>query len=99
MRGEPFRFGGLLKSGPLPDRINFPLIKGEDRTKFTAAFSGDTQTYDNLQVGYLRDTLVHRCINPHKGIDNRQLFKYPSLGSNPTKHKDTLKKWRNIVSI
>ena len=58
MRGYPFRFGGLPDTGPLPEEINFPLIKGEYQKKFKAAFSGDTQTYNNLQVGYLRDTLA-----------------------------------------
>lgn len=58
MRGEPFRFGGLKPSGPMPDRINFPLLKGEDKKNFTMVFSGDTQTYSNAEIGYMRDSLV-----------------------------------------
>lgn len=58
VRGEPFRFGGLAPTGPLPRRINFPLIKGEDKYRFKVVVSGDTQPYSNTEVGYVRDTLA-----------------------------------------
>ncbi len=58
MRGEPFRFGGLEPSGSLPSRVNFPLIKGEHKKNFKMVFSGDTQTYSNTEIGYLRDTMA-----------------------------------------
>lgn len=57
VRGEPFRFGGLEPTGPLPRRINFPLIKGENKYRFKIVVSGDTQPYSNVEVGYVRDTL------------------------------------------
>lgn len=58
VRGETFRFGGLEPTGPLPLRINFPLIKGNNKSQFKVVVSGDTQTYSNNEIGYLRDTLV-----------------------------------------
>jgi hypothetical protein len=63
VRGQPFRFGGLDPTGPLPSQINFPLIEGDDKRNFkedpfAMVVSGDTQTYSNNEVGYLRDTLV-----------------------------------------
>jgi hypothetical protein len=59
VRGEGFRFGGLAPTGPLPSQINFPLIAGDDKKHaFKIVVSGDTQTYSNNEIGYLRDTLV-----------------------------------------
>ncbi len=52
------RFGGLPPTGPLPAFINFPLIRGEYKEKFTVVISGDTQSYSNNEVGYVRDTLA-----------------------------------------
>lgn len=58
-QGSPaLRFGGLPASGPLPGRINFPLVRGRDSKKFKAVISGDTQPYSNNEVGYVRDTLA-----------------------------------------
>lgn len=51
-------FGGLTPTGMLPKKINFPLIKGECKEKFTIAVSGDPQPYSNIEVGYVRDTLA-----------------------------------------
>jgi hypothetical protein len=58
VRGAAFRFGGLEPTGLLPSRINFPLIKGKYQHQFKMVVSGDTQTYSNNEIGYLRDTLV-----------------------------------------
>lgn len=63
VRGQGFRFGGLDPTGPLPSQINFPLIEGDGtrsfkENSFKIVVSGDTQTYSNNEIGYLRDTLV-----------------------------------------
>ncbi len=58
VRGEEFRFGGLPASGPLPFRLNFPLVKNHEDDQFKVAVSGDTQTYSNAELGYFRDTTV-----------------------------------------
>ncbi|WP_345422478.1 calcineurin-like phosphoesterase family protein [Halioxenophilus aromaticivorans] len=57
--GSPnLRFGGLEPTGPLPDRINFPLTKAENKHKFKMIVIGDTQPYSNTEVGYMRDSLA-----------------------------------------
>lgn len=57
--GSPaLRFGGLPPSGPLPGRVDFPLVRGRERSKFKVVISGDTQPYSNTEVGYVRDTLA-----------------------------------------
>ncbi|MGH8501545.1 MAG: calcineurin-like phosphoesterase C-terminal domain-containing protein [Gammaproteobacteria bacterium] len=58
VRGEAFRFGGLEPTGPLPETIDFPLIRGQDRSRFKVVVSGDPQPYSNTEVGYVRDTLA-----------------------------------------
>lgn len=58
--GSPdLRFGGLEPTGPLPTAINFPIVRSaaEDRA-FNCAVIGDTQTYSNRELGYLRDGVV-----------------------------------------
>ncbi|MEZ5582758.1 MAG: metallophosphoesterase N-terminal domain-containing protein [Candidatus Competibacteraceae bacterium] len=57
VRGEPFRFGGLPETGQLPAEINFPMVRTQRLRRFKIAISGDTQTYSNTEIGYLRDTL------------------------------------------
>ena len=61
--GSPeLRFGGLDATGPLPDMINFPLIKNKrhkrNKKNFKMIIIGDTQPYSNNEVGYVRDTLA-----------------------------------------
>lgn len=57
--GSPeLRFGGLQPTGPLPDKINFPLAKGKVKNTFKMIIIGDTQPYSNNEIGYVRDTLA-----------------------------------------
>lgn len=57
--GSPdLRFGGLPETGPLPQAINFPLAKWREPREFSCAIVGDTQTYSNREIGYLRDGVV-----------------------------------------
>jgi len=58
VRGEPFRFGGLAPTGALPRSVDFALLPGEKKTQFKIVVSGDTQTYSNNEISYMRDTLV-----------------------------------------
>ncbi|PWN07186.1 calcineurin-like phosphoesterase C-terminal domain-containing protein [Rhodohalobacter mucosus] len=54
--GYDMRFGGLPDTGPAPSEINFPLHRdGAAGEEFTCAVLGDTQTYSNEQVSWLRD--------------------------------------------
>lgn len=57
--GSPnLRFGGLPPTGPLPQSINFPMAKSRESKEFDCAIIGDTQTYSNRELGYLRDGVV-----------------------------------------
>merc|ERR550525_432550 len=53
-------YGGLEPTGPMPRRINFPLIPYECKkdVAYKVAVSGDPQTYSNTELGYFRDTLA-----------------------------------------
>ncbi len=58
--GSPdLRFGGLEPTGPLPTAINFPIVRSAAEGRaFDCAVVGDTQTYSNRELGYLRDGVV-----------------------------------------
>lgn len=55
---EALRYGGLPDTGPLPAAINFPLVPSAVDDTFSCVVMGDTQTYSNTEVGYLRDGIV-----------------------------------------
>lgn len=58
--GSPaLRFGGLPATGAQPAAINFPMVRGERKRSFKIAISGDTQSYSNNEVGYVRDALAN----------------------------------------
>jgi hypothetical protein len=52
------KYQGLPPTGPLPETINFPLLKSSNRQKFNAIIMGDTQVYNDREIGYLRDSVV-----------------------------------------
>jgi len=55
---ESLRFGGLPDPGPLPERIDFPLLPAPEGDTFRCAIVGDSQTYSNEEVGYFRSSTV-----------------------------------------
>jgi hypothetical protein len=55
---EPLRYGGLEPTGPLPEEINFPMIRTGVSEEFSCVMMGDTQPYSNTEVGYVRDSIV-----------------------------------------
>jgi hypothetical protein len=52
------QYRGIQPTGPLPESLNFPLIKAQPALHFKAAILGDMQTYNDTEIGYLRDTAV-----------------------------------------
>ena len=58
--GSPkrLRYGGLAPTGPAPGTINFPLIRAPQQPDTSCLIIGDSQTYNNSELGYLRDSLV-----------------------------------------
>jgi hypothetical protein len=63
--GSPkaLRYGGLPPTGPLPSAINFPIIPTESGQGFDCAVLGDVQPASNIEVGYVRDSLVRELLN------------------------------------
>lgn len=58
MTGSPnLRFGGIAPTGPLPQAINFPLIKDPSGDRFTCLVFGDPQPYTHTELGYVRKTV------------------------------------------
>lgn len=55
---EELRYGGLSPTGPLPAEIDFPLLRTGARDAFSCIMMGDTQSYSNTEVGYLRDSTL-----------------------------------------
>lgn len=56
---SPLRFGGLPPTGPLPASIDFALTPwASSDSSFRCAVIGDSQTYSNDEVGYLRDSAI-----------------------------------------
>jgi hypothetical protein len=57
----PLQFEGLPPTGPLPQEINFPLVEttASADDPINCAVIGDTQTYSNQELGFLRDGVVN----------------------------------------
>jgi len=55
---EPLRYGGLAPTGPLPDAINFPMIRTGSEDHFSCVMMGDIQTCSNTEPGYARESIV-----------------------------------------
>lgn len=59
-KGSPkLKYAGIEKTGPLPQELNFPLLKnGQEKENFSALIFGDPQVYNEDQVGYFENGLV-----------------------------------------
>lgn len=68
-QGSPkeLRYGGLPPTGPLPAAVNFPLQQSAIADTFNCAVLGDTQVYNNNEVGYARDSLVDDLLDRGRG--------------------------------
>ena len=55
--GSPeLRYGGIEPTGPLPEAVNFPLVKSRltQSREQNCVIAGDLQTYNRTEVGYAR---------------------------------------------
>ncbi len=52
------KFRRISPTGPLPDEINFPLYKVDEPLNYKAAIVGDPQVYNDLEIDYLKNSLV-----------------------------------------
>ena len=60
---ETLRYGGLAPTGPLPEAIDFPLLRTGGRDAFSCVMMGDTQPYSNTEVGYVRDSTLDTILS------------------------------------
>ena len=73
--GYELRYGGLPDTGPAPAAVNFPLIaEGAAGADFTCAVIGDSQTYSNQEISYLRDGVLTDVANAGLGSDDCLLY-------------------------
>jgi len=58
--GYTLRYGGLADTGPAPEAVNFPIARRQDADDaFTCAIVGDSQSYSNQEVSWLRDGVLN----------------------------------------
>ncbi|MCR9128082.1 MAG: calcineurin-like phosphoesterase family protein [Alphaproteobacteria bacterium] len=73
--GYEMRYGGLPDTGPAPAAVNFPLIQdGAAGADFTCAVIGDSQTYSNQEISWLRDGVITDVANAGLGADDCLLY-------------------------
>ncbi|MGH3359747.1 MAG: calcineurin-like phosphoesterase C-terminal domain-containing protein, partial [Nocardioidaceae bacterium] len=59
--GSPtLKYGGIEPTGPLPEAVNFPMVKSEltGSDEQGCVIAGDLQPYDEEEVGYARDGAI-----------------------------------------
>ncbi|WP_227270138.1 calcineurin-like phosphoesterase C-terminal domain-containing protein [Roseobacter weihaiensis] len=64
---ETLRYGGLEATGPLPQAINFPMIRTGTTETFSCVMMGDAQPYSNTEVGYVRDGVLDSLLDRDLG--------------------------------
>lgn len=58
--GSPdLEFAGIPPTGPLPDELNFGLLRGSGQSTIDSIAIGDPQPRDHVELGYFRDTVVN----------------------------------------
>lgn len=60
---KALRFGGLPPTGALPEAIHFPLIPAERSGPASCLVIGDVQSYNNIELGYFRDSVVNDVVS------------------------------------
>ncbi|MEM8824757.1 MAG: calcineurin-like phosphoesterase C-terminal domain-containing protein, partial [Pseudomonadota bacterium] len=60
---EELRYGGLEPTGPLPEAVNFPMIRTGTADEFTCVMMGDVQTYSGRELGFVRDSTVESILD------------------------------------
>lgn len=52
------RFAGVAPTGPLPARIDFPLLRSDESERFEVLMVADTQPHNAAELSYVRDALI-----------------------------------------
>lgn len=58
----PMRYPGVAPTGPLPERIDFPLIAQEEPDQFEAILFADTQPMTTAELDYIRDDVLAELV-------------------------------------
>lgn len=62
--GSPpdLRYPGIAPTGPLPEVIDFPLLKADESDPFEAILFADPQPQTEAELGYIRDDVVAELV-------------------------------------
>lgn len=60
---ENFTYRGISPTGPLPDRIDFPLFRETGSEKFKMVVFGDPQPYSIEQIDFLSEDIIAELVN------------------------------------
>lgn len=62
--GSPsgMRYPGIQPTGPLPEQIDFPLLRRDEPTRFEALLLSDPQPQTAAEIDYIRDDLLPELI-------------------------------------
>lgn len=61
--GSPLtQFAGVAPTGPLPDSIDFPLVRRREADEFKALFFGDPQPRDQKELDYIARDVVEELV-------------------------------------
>lgn len=94
--GSPaLRFGGIAPTGPLPARINFPLIEDPVGQQFDCRVFGDAQPYSNKEIGYVRDTVGKMLANEDLSATECLMFMGDVMGDDLTLYP----RFKEIVAV
>ncbi|MGF1613104.1 MAG: calcineurin-like phosphoesterase C-terminal domain-containing protein [Gammaproteobacteria bacterium] len=63
-QGSPagLRYAGIRPTGPLPDSIDFPLVKRDEPSRFNVIWLADPQPQTDAELGYIRDDVITELI-------------------------------------
>ena len=65
--GSPeLKYDGVEPTGTLPESVNFPLLEGEEKSKFRVLLFGDPQPYTRQQVEYFDRDIVSELHNAER---------------------------------
>lgn len=60
---EGLRYSGINPTGPIPESVDFGLIKSQFHERFTAIAFGDPQPRNNKELSYFRDDVVAELVD------------------------------------
>lgn len=94
--GSPdLRFGGIAPTGPLPSKINFPMVKTRQDEKFSCLVFGDAQAYTHREISYVRQTVGNMLVSRDSSDTGCLIFAGDIVGDDLS----LLPRFKQIVSV